>query len=173
MSESLFCHLILNKRNHCSSLQVFSLFHFPKAAFIFSGDLLGCVCVCMRVCVRAHVFGLSVVSNSLWPYGLQSAKFLCSWNFPGKNNEVCCHFLLQVIFFSSNVGDKGIKSTSPASLVLVVWFFTTESHGNPHWSMYSNLYCLLSQTFSICHPIFLGLSNQVDHLPSAKSTHAV
>ena len=145
MSDRLFCHLIFNKRNHCSSLQVFSLFHFVKAALIFSGALLVCVCACACVCV--HAFSNSVVSDSLWPYGLQSAKFLCSWNFPGKNNEVCCHFLLQMIFFSSNAGAKGIKSTSPASLVLVVWLFTTESPGN--------LYCLLSQTFSSLSSNFL------------------
>ena len=112
-----------------------------------------CVCVCVSVCV--HVFSHSVVSDSLQPYGLQSAKFLCSWTFPSKNNEVCCHFPLQVIFFSSKIGDKGIKSTSLASLVLVVWFFTTESPENPHWSMYSNLYCLLSQTFSSLSSNFL------------------
>ena len=40
------------------------------------------VCVC------------SVVSDSLWPHGLQSARLLCSWNFPflGKNTGVGCHF---------------------------------------------------------------------------------
>ena len=26
----------------------------------------------------------SVVSNSLWPHGLQPASLLCPWNFPGK-----------------------------------------------------------------------------------------
>ena len=34
----------------------------------------------------------SVVSDSLQPHGL------CSWNSPGKNIEVDCHFLLQGIF---------------------------------------------------------------------------
>ena len=37
----------------------------------------------------------SVVSNSWQPHGLQSVKFLCLWNFPGKNSKntgVGCHF---------------------------------------------------------------------------------
>ena len=42
----------------------------------------------------------SVVSDALWPYGLSRARFLCPWNFPGKNTEVGCHFLLQGIFLT-------------------------------------------------------------------------
>ena len=45
-----------------------------------------CVCAC------------SVVSNSLWPLGLQPTRLLCPWNSPGKNTGVGCHFLLQGIF---------------------------------------------------------------------------
>ena len=37
----------------------------------------------------------SVMSDSLWPHGLQPARLLCLWNFPGKNTGVGCHFLLQ------------------------------------------------------------------------------
>ena len=40
----------------------------------------------------------SVVSDSLQPYGLQSARLFCPWNFPGKNTRMGCHFLLQRIF---------------------------------------------------------------------------
>ena len=36
------------------------------------------------------------MSNSLWPHGL--SRLLCSWDFPGKNTGVGCHFLLHVIF---------------------------------------------------------------------------
>ena len=42
----------------------------------------------------------SVVSNSLWAYGLSPARFLCPWDSPGKNTEVGCHFLLQGIFLT-------------------------------------------------------------------------
>ena len=32
------------------------------------------------------------VSDSLWPPGLQPARFLCLWNFPGKNTGMGCYF---------------------------------------------------------------------------------
>ena len=57
-----------------------------------------CVCVCVRVCVCVPVLSCSVMSNSLWPYGLLPARLLCSWDFPGKNTGVGCHFLLQGYF---------------------------------------------------------------------------
>ena len=37
----------------------------------------------------------SVVSYSLRPHGLQPARLLCPWDFPGKNTAAGCHFLLQ------------------------------------------------------------------------------
>ena len=40
----------------------------------------------------------SVMSNSLWPYGLQPTKLCCPWNFPGKKTGVGCHFFSQGIF---------------------------------------------------------------------------
>ena len=47
------------------------------------------------VCTHAQL--LSCV-NSLWPRGLQPARLLCPWDFPGKNTGADCHFLLQGIF---------------------------------------------------------------------------
>ena len=35
---------------------------------------------------------------TLWPHGLWPARFLCPWNFPGKNTRVGFHFLFQGIF---------------------------------------------------------------------------
>ena len=43
-------------------------------------------------------FSRSVVSVSLRPHGLQSARFLCPWDSPGKNTGMGTHFLLQGIF---------------------------------------------------------------------------
>ena len=45
-----------------------------------------------------HMLSHSVVSDSLQPHELWPTKFLCPWNFPGKNTGVGCHFLLQGIF---------------------------------------------------------------------------
>ena len=49
--------------------------------------------VCMRVSWIA-----SVVSNSVWPYGLCPTRLLWPWNSPGKNTGVGCRVLLQGIF---------------------------------------------------------------------------
>ena len=38
------------------------------------------------------------MSDSLRPHGLQPARLLCLWDFPGNNTGVGCHFLLQGIF---------------------------------------------------------------------------
>ena len=46
------------------------------------------------MCVCAH----SVMPNSLQSQGLQLARLLCPWNFPGKTTGVFCHSLLQEIF---------------------------------------------------------------------------
>ena len=37
----------------------------------------------------------SVLSDSLWPHGLEPTMLLCPWNVPGKNTGVGCHFLLK------------------------------------------------------------------------------
>ena len=35
----------------------------------------------------------SVMSDSVWPRGLQPARLLCPWDFPGKSTGVGCHCL--------------------------------------------------------------------------------
>ena len=35
---------------------------------------------------------------TLRPHGLQPARLLCPWDFPGKKAGVGCHFLLQGLF---------------------------------------------------------------------------
>ena len=52
----------------------------------------------LNVTPLCFVFSRSVVSNSLRPHGQQPTKLLCSWDFPGKNTGVGCHFPLQGIF---------------------------------------------------------------------------
>ena len=64
-----------------------------------------------------------VYDDSLQPHGLQFPRFLCPWNFPGKNSGVGCHFLLQ-----GDLPHPGIKPASPA---LAGGFFTTEPPGKP------------------------------------------
>ena len=53
------------------------------------------------------------MSSSLWPYGLQPARLLCPWDFPGKNTGEVCHFLLQGIFPT--------QGSNPRLLCLLHW----------------------------------------------------
>ena len=39
-----------------------------------------------------------VVSNSLWPHGLQHTRLSCPWDSPGKNSGVGSHSILSGIF---------------------------------------------------------------------------
>ena len=57
--------------------------------------------LCVRV-VRV-CFSHSVVSDSLWPHGLQPARLLCLWHSPGKNTGVGCYSLLQGIYLIQGV----------------------------------------------------------------------
>ena len=43
------------------------------------------------MCVR--VLRCSVMSDSLWPHGLQPTRLLCPWGVSGKNTGVGCHAL--------------------------------------------------------------------------------
>ena len=50
----------------------------------------------------------SVLSDSLWPYGLYPTRLLCPWDSPGKNIGAGCQFFLQGIF-----PDPGLEPGSP------------------------------------------------------------
>ena len=54
-----------------------------------------------------------VVSDSLWPPGLQPTRLLCPWNSPGKNTGVGCHFFLHGIFPT--------QGSNPSLLCLLHW----------------------------------------------------
>ena len=60
-----------------------------------------------------YVLRLLVISNSLWPHGLQLARLLCPWDFSGKNTRVGCHFLFQKIFLTQEL--------NPCLLRLLPW----------------------------------------------------
>ena len=65
----------------------------------------------------------------LWPHGLQSARLICPWDFPGKNTGVGSHLLLQGILPTQGLNE----SLFPMS----AWgFFTTEPPGKPRHKTY-------------------------------------
>ena len=80
----------------------------------------------------------SVLSDSLRPYGLQSARFLCPWDSPCQNTGVGCHALLQGIFATQGLN---LRPLSPASTSR---FFTTSitreaQDLNEYWEIH--LFC--------------------------------
>ena len=61
--------------------------YHTSAALVNSSHSHCCCCLITKLCPAL-----------LWPHILYPTGLLCSWNFPGKNTEVDCHFLLQEIF---------------------------------------------------------------------------
>ena len=82
--------------------------------------------------------------NSLRLHGPKPSRLLCPWDFPSKNTEVGCHFLLQGIFLTQRL-----------NLHLLHWqagTFTTEPPGKPHAMVpvvYSRLGVAVSQMRSL------------------------
>ena len=56
---------------------------------------------CLKV--KGESVSRSVVSSSLQPHGLQSARLLCLWNSPGKNTRMGSHSFLQGIFLTQEL----------------------------------------------------------------------
>ena len=81
----------------------------------------------------------SVVSDSLWPQGLQPARLLCPWDSPGKITGMCCPSLLQRIFQTqgSNPGilhcrqipyHLSYREVSMGITDVGIWFRTKSCH---------------------------------------------
>ena len=49
---------------------------------------------------ESEIVSLSVMTHSLRPHGLYSARLLCPWDSPGKNTGVGCRALLQGLFLT-------------------------------------------------------------------------
>ena len=73
----------------------------------------------------------SVVSDSLWPHGLQPTRLLRPWDFPGKSTGVGCHCLLRLINQGS-LKDGHRFSSFPFSISLQ---FTTSVPCTKKWRL--------------------------------------
>ena len=112
-----------------------------------------CVCVCVCVCSRVN----SVLSDSLLPYGLQCAKLLSSWNFPGKNIGAGCHFLLQRIFPN--------QGSNPGLLCWQVDFFLPLSLlGRLDKCKLLNKTSSLEVSFTVTEAAMAGIGDSCDRL---------
>ena len=75
----------------CLHLSISSLISLVSLfAFVLAYEF----CMSYYTCVLRY----SIMSDSFWLDGLQPARLLCPWNFPGKNTGAGCHFPLQGIF---------------------------------------------------------------------------
>ena len=84
------------------------------------------VCVCC-----------SVMSESLWPHGLQPVRLLCPWKSPGKITGVGCHFLLQKIFWPRD--QTSVYCISFIGRQFFFFFFSTEPPRKPQSTRLSSL----------------------------------
>ena len=65
---------------------------------------------------RHYSESCSVISDSLWSYGLQPTRLLCPWNSPGKNTGVGYYFLLHWRHYAK--WNKLVTHTQ----ITIVWF---------------------------------------------------
>ena len=65
---------------------------------------------------RGKSVSCSVLSDSLWPHGLQPTRLLCPWNSPGQNTGVGSHSLLQGIFPTQDSNSLQQADSLPAML---------------------------------------------------------
>ena len=102
----------------------------------------------------------SVVSDSLWPYGLQPARLLYPWTSPGKNTGVSCHALLQGIFPTQGLNPcllhcrKTLFTFEPPAKAIASLFVCVLSHFSHAW--------LLATLWSVAHqaPLTMRFSSQ-------------
>ena len=108
-----------------------------------------------------------IVSNSLWSQGLWPMRFLCPWNFPGKNTGVGCYFLLQRI-----LPDPGIEPGSPAlqadslpcePLGKIVKIYKRINVQHAHQTYFC---CLVDQSCLFCNPVDCCLPGSSVHVIS-------
>jgi len=81
----MFIKQIYKYKDHWIGSHVILVKYFLSLGVIF----LMCKCECWVI---------SVMSDSLRPYGLWPARLLCPLDSPGKNTGMGCHALLQKIF---------------------------------------------------------------------------
>ena len=97
----------------------------------------------MYIYVRACSV-ISVVSNSVRPYGLQPARLLCLWGFLGKNTGVGCHTFLQGIFTTQGSNPCLLHLPALASescTTSAMWEAHVNIYVPPSISMSQSLFC--------------------------------
>ena len=68
----------------------------------------------------------SVVPDSLRPRGLQPTRLLCSWDSPGEDTGVGCHFLLQRREKADTKSTCCMAASLGRSMVRTHWFLKSD-----------------------------------------------
>ena len=92
-----------------------------------------CVCVCEVA---------SVVSDALWPYGLQHTRLLCPWDFPSKYTRIGCHSLFR--------GSSWLRDATHVSCISHIgkWVLYRQHHLNTFKYLFQ--YFSLTQKIQLC-----------------------
>ena len=114
--------------------------------------LYNCCCLVAKSC-----------PTPLKPHGLQPARFLCPWDFPGKNIGVGCQFLLQGLFMTQGskpclLHYRKILEYSGLISFRIEWFDLLAVHGIlksllQHYSLKASvLQCSVFFMVHLSHP---------------------
>ena len=101
---------------------------------------------------QMYVHACSVLSNFLPPHRLLLTRFLCPWNFPGKNAGVGCHFLLQGIFLT-----WGLKLHLLHLLCWQVDSLQTKPPGRPFKGISEEIIIREELTYFVCRKVAFRL----------------
>ena len=103
------------------------------------------------------------MSNTLRLHGLQPARFLCPWDFLGKNTEVGCRFLLQGIFSTQGSNPclfSSVQLLSHVQLFAIPWTVALQASLSitNSWSLLKLMsieWVMPSNHLILCHPLLL------------------
>ena len=105
------------------------------------------------------------MSNSLWPHGLQPARLLCPWDFPGKNSGVGCHFQ-----YSSRWSSKPRDQTHISFVSCTAGDLSLLSHWRRKWLVILN--SLWKNKESVCFTYNTHLECKNTPIPRSLATTA-
>ena len=95
----------------------------------------------------------SVVSDSLWPHGLQPTRLFCPRDFPGKDTGVSCHFFL----WGSSWPSGPTQVSCTAGRLFTDWATRAEAM---YYSFFHTgiLWCSIKCSMTESHTFLIGAS---------------
>ena len=81
-------------------MQILAATHSPQHGWSRKGSLQTLCRTGIQVWTKCFCLVAQLCPTLLQPHGLEPARLFCPWDFPGKNTEVSCYFLLQGVFLT-------------------------------------------------------------------------